>query len=141
MHQWYFHSGSDASRIGPLDDAAARDHARRHPDARCWREGFVDWMPVRSVAELDVAPAGPPPHLPPVPTGTASRSDEIDYRIVGNDMQFVEIELDPGESAVAEAGALMCKDAACRWTRCSATAPQRPGRRLHGQAAVAPASA
>jgi uncharacterized protein (TIGR00266 family) len=40
------------------------------------------------------------------------RSDEVDYRIVGNDMQFVEIELDPGESVVAEAGALMYKDAA-----------------------------
>jgi uncharacterized protein (AIM24 family) len=32
---------------------------------------------------------------------------EVDYRIVGTDMQFVEIELDPGESAVAEAGAMM----------------------------------
>jgi len=42
------------------------------------------------------------------------RSDEIDYRIVGEDMQFVEVELDPGESAVAEAGTLMYKDAAVR---------------------------
>ena len=25
----------------------------------------------------------------------------VDYRIVGNEMQFVEVELDPGESAVA----------------------------------------
>ncbi len=38
-------------------------------------------------------------------------ADEIDYRLVGEDMQFVEIELDPGESAVAEAGALMYKNA------------------------------
>jgi uncharacterized protein (TIGR00266 family) len=42
------------------------------------------------------------------------RSDEIDYRILGEDMQFVEVELDPGESAVAEAGTLMYKDAAVR---------------------------
>ncbi len=34
-------------------------------------------------------------------------ANEIDYRIFGNEMQFVEIELDPGESAVAEAGAMM----------------------------------
>ena len=33
------------------------------------------------------------------------RADEIDYLIRGHEMQFVEIELDPGESAVAEAGA------------------------------------
>ncbi len=35
---------------------------------------------------------------------------EIDYRIYGDDMQFVEIELDPGEAVVAEAGAFMQMD-------------------------------
>ncbi|MGG1573244.1 TIGR00266 family protein [Fictibacillus sp. NRS-1165] len=32
---------------------------------------------------------------------------EIDYKIHGDDMQFVEVELDPSETVVAEAGALM----------------------------------
>lgn len=32
---------------------------------------------------------------------------EIDYKIYGDDMQFVEVELDPQESVVAEAGGLM----------------------------------
>ncbi len=32
---------------------------------------------------------------------------EIDYQIYGNEMQFVEIELDPSEAAVAEAGGMM----------------------------------
>jgi len=50
-----------------------------------------------------------PPGVPP-PLAKGQRSDEVDYRIVGNDMQFVEIELDPGESAVAEAGAMVWKD-------------------------------
>jgi uncharacterized protein (TIGR00266 family) len=36
-----------------------------------------------------------------------STMHEIDYQIHGGDMQFVEIELDPQEAAVAEAGALM----------------------------------
>ena len=35
------------------------------------------------------------------------RSHEIDYAIHGDDMQFVEITLDPGETVVAEAGAMM----------------------------------
>ena len=34
----------------------------------------------------------------------------IDYEIFGDDMQFVEIELDPGEAAVAEAGGMMYMD-------------------------------
>lgn len=38
-------------------------------------------------------------------------SDDIDFAIKGEDLQFVEIELDPGESAVAEAGAMVWKDA------------------------------
>jgi uncharacterized protein (TIGR00266 family) len=37
---------------------------------------------------------------------------EVDYRIVGSDMQFVEVELDPGESTVAEAGSMMYMTAA-----------------------------
>src|SRR5512140_3219181 len=35
---------------------------------------------------------------------------EIDYRIHGDDMQFVEVELDPIEAAVAEAGGMMYMD-------------------------------
>mgnify|MGYP003384323121 CR=1 FL=1 len=32
--------------------------------------------------------------------------DVIDYQIFGDDMQFVEVELDPGEAVVGEAGAM-----------------------------------
>lgn len=34
------------------------------------------------------------------------RSHEIDYIILGDDMQAVEVELDPGETVIAEAGAM-----------------------------------
>ncbi len=34
------------------------------------------------------------------------RSPEIDYEILGNDLQLVEVELDPGETVIAEAGAM-----------------------------------
>src|SRR5687767_12941937 len=32
---------------------------------------------------------------------------EVDYKIYGDDMQFVEVELDPEEAAIAEAGGMM----------------------------------
>src|SRR3954452_22563532 len=38
------------------------------------------------------------------------RNDEIDYRIFGEEMQYVEIELDPNETAVAESGSFMMMD-------------------------------
>lgn len=37
--------------------------------------------------------------------------DVIDYKIIGDDMQIVEVELDPGESVRAEAGAMMYMEA------------------------------
>ncbi|MBK9382782.1 MAG: TIGR00266 family protein [Chitinophagaceae bacterium] len=42
---------------------------------------------------------------------TAPRvNHEIDYTIYGEEMQFVEIELDPAETAVAESGSMMMMD-------------------------------
>lgn len=38
------------------------------------------------------------------------RSHEVDFKLYGDDMQFVEIELDPKETMVAEAGAMMMMD-------------------------------
>ncbi|MGA3602523.1 MULTISPECIES: TIGR00266 family protein [Lysinibacillus] len=35
---------------------------------------------------------------------------EIDYKLYGDDMQYVQVELDPQETVVAEAGALMMMD-------------------------------
>ena len=35
------------------------------------------------------------------------QSHEVDFEVYGDDLQFVEIELDPTESVVAEAGAMM----------------------------------
>ena len=37
--------------------------------------------------------------------------DVVDYEIKGSEMQFVEVELDPGEAAIGEAGSMMYMDA------------------------------
>lgn len=39
------------------------------------------------------------------------RSHELDYEIFGDDMQIAEVELDPGETVIAEAGAMNYMDA------------------------------
>jgi uncharacterized protein (TIGR00266 family) len=44
-------------------------------------------------------------------TRSAGVADDIDFEIKGQELQFLEIELDSGESAVAEAGAMVWKDA------------------------------
>ena len=56
-----------------------------------------------------------PPQSPATFAGSAHRtSDEIDYEIFGDDMQFAEITLDPGECVIAEAGAMMYMHAAIK---------------------------
>lgn len=47
---------------------------------------------------------------------SAGVADDIDFEIKGEELQFLEIELDPGESAVAEAGAMVWKYAAVEMT-------------------------
>ena len=41
---------------------------------------------------------------------TTRSNHEIDYRIIGEEMQYVEVELDPSETAIAEAGSFMLMD-------------------------------
>lgn len=35
---------------------------------------------------------------------------EVDYHIIGDDLQMVEVELDPGETVIAEAGSMNCME-------------------------------
>ena len=129
MMPWFL--AYNGQQIGPLEDAQARAQAQANPQGLAWRDGFTQWVPIAQVQEL--FPAAPPVAPQPVPMVPQPQSplygngagygtpypasqpyspevaDEVDYRIVGSEMQFVEIELDPGESAVAEAGAMMYK--------------------------------
>jgi hypothetical protein len=103
MSQWYL--SYDGKQTGPMGQQEASVQSRSNPNGYAWREGFGNWLPIPQVPELatDYTPAPPPP--------SRVKADAIDYKIMGTEMQFVEVELDPGESALAEAGAMMYKDA------------------------------
>lgn len=103
MSQWYI--SVNGQQIGPLSEEDAVARAKDNPGGHAWKEGFGEWKPINQIPEL--CAGGPVPGPPP---RSGSISHEIDYKIFGEEMQFVEIELDPGESAVAEAGAMMYKD-------------------------------
>lgn len=88
------------------EQAAAQ--ARSNPNGFAWREGFAEWLPIAKIGELQQLAPSPGP-VPPLPQ-RAARADELDFKVFGAEMQFVDVELDPGESALAEAGAMMYKD-------------------------------
>jgi uncharacterized protein (TIGR00266 family) len=106
MTQWYF--SYDGNQLGPFDLAQAAVQAGKNPNGYAWREGFAEWMPIGQIGELKPVAAAVPA---PPPVTALRKADEIDFKIFGAEMQFVEVELDPGESAVAEAGAMMYKGA------------------------------
>lgn len=103
MTWWYL--SYEGNQIGPLDAAQAVAQAKANPNGYAWRDGFSDWLPISQIDELNPKPGTGPAPPPP----RARTSDEIDFKIFGTEMQFVEVELDPGESAMAEAGAMMYK--------------------------------
>lgn len=77
-------------------------------DTLVWTQGMSEWQPaIAAIPNLfqPAAAAAPPP--PPTDKRQRDRrTDEIDYEIFGDDMQIVEIELDPHETVIAEAGAM-----------------------------------
>lgn len=121
MVPWYL--AYNGQQIGPMEEAQARQQAQANSDGLAWRDGFIQWLPIQQVPELFPTPLPQKsvPYITKYPQAAATEkaaapqvsmavvTDEVDYKIVGKEMQFVEIELDPGESAVAEAGAMMYK--------------------------------
>ncbi|EAT14162.1 TIGR00266 family protein [Desulfuromonas acetoxidans] len=107
MAHWYL--SYNGEQHGPFDEAEAQQKARHNPNGFAWKEGFSTWLPITQIAELAAAPTTVAPPPSPLTSSAHRRADEIDFTIHGTEMQFVEIELDPGESAVAEAGAMMYK--------------------------------
>lgn len=68
-----------------------------------FKQGMANWAPLSQVPEL----ASAPPQAAPAPPPPAPISGHFDYNILGNEMQYVEIELDPRETVIAEAGGMM----------------------------------
>jgi uncharacterized protein (TIGR00266 family) len=120
MNEWYFRY--QGVRTGPYPLEKIREKAARRPQAEVFKDGWDDWRPIAEIAELGAAglpsvmPANPAPAMEqpderPLQRLRSGVSEGIDYRILGAEMQFVEVELDPQESVVSEAGAMMYKDA------------------------------
>ncbi|HVR96616.1 MAG TPA: TIGR00266 family protein [Thermoanaerobaculia bacterium] len=75
-------------------------------DAHVYTQGMDSWAPISSQFGDAFGAAPSPP--PPPPRGAGAH--EIDYELFGEEMQYVEITLDPGEACIAEAGAFMYMD-------------------------------
>lgn len=104
MANWYY--VIDNERQGPVPKSqilTLLGQGKIDKSTLVYTTGMSGWQKLGTLRTLQ-AEAGTPP---PPPSRSSSSAHEIDYKIVGEEMQFVEVELDPKESAVAEAGAMM----------------------------------
>jgi uncharacterized protein (TIGR00266 family) len=109
--EWYYVEGG--AQAGPLTlNELLEVVKRKGADTPVFGPGMADWTPARRVPEigprLGLRPANvtaPPPPLPY--SGARPTADIIDYQIFGEEMQYVEVTLDPGETVLAEAGVMM----------------------------------
>ncbi len=106
MSDAVWHYVADGQAVGPitLDELKRRLPSLQGDDTLVYGPGMTSWLAAKHIPQFraasftpEVAPAAP----------RQRRAHEIDYVISGDDMQFVEIELDPGETVIAESGAMM----------------------------------
>ncbi|WP_373651184.1 TIGR00266 family protein [Schlesneria sp. DSM 10557] len=101
---WYYADGQQS--VGPMSLAEVKAALPKldGKETLVFGPGLVQWTEAKHVDEImeEVSPPTPPPLRQ-----SSRRSDEIDYEIFGEEMQYVVVELDPGEMVLAEAGAMM----------------------------------
>jgi uncharacterized protein (TIGR00266 family) len=107
---WYI--GINGQQQGPLGTQQILDMIRTgqvNQTAYVYGQMQPQWTPIAQVPAFQpmFAQQAPPPP-PPGPAPTVA--DQIDFEVFGSEMQFVEIVLDPGEAAIAEAGAFFYMD-------------------------------
>jgi len=101
---WYYVKSGQTMGPMSLEAVQAALLGLHGPSTLVWGPGVPEWTEARHVAALGL---GSGRRIAPPKAPAARRADEIDYELFGDDMQFVEITLDPDEVVVAEAGAMM----------------------------------
>lgn len=101
---WYYADGQES--VGPMSLQQLRSILPQvgGRETMVYGPGLVQWTEAKHVDELMQTVV--PPTVPPPPPRNRN-SDEIDYEIFGEEMQYVVVELDPGEMIIAEAGSMM----------------------------------
>ena len=115
-NQWYMAIGGH--QVGPVTQQEIITNLQNgsiDADTLVFTAGMAQWQKLRDVpafaayvkGAVGAAATGQAPGVFTPPPAPGRRSHDIDFQIIGNEMQFVEVELDPGEGAVGEAGAMM----------------------------------
>lgn len=111
QNEWYLLENNKP--VGPMTLSNLLTHlpSVAGMETMVYGPGMTQWTVAREVPAI--AGSLQNPRVPPVPP-RQKRAHEIEYEIHGSEMQYVEVELDPGETVVAESGAMMFMTAGIR---------------------------
>lgn len=99
---WYCLSGN--KEYGPFSTQEAMRFISAHPDCLVWQEGMPEWVPAFRFEMLSGhSQAGSPGTIKTI-------HSSLDFKIFGDDMQYVEVSLRPEEVVIAEPGAMIYKE-------------------------------
>jgi uncharacterized protein (TIGR00266 family) len=107
---WYYADGGKP--VGPMtiDDLiqALMRKGGGAADAVVYGPGMQTWERASTIDRIASHLRGSTAPPPPIAyQGARPTADVIDYKIFGEEMQYVQVTLDPGEMVVAEAGSMM----------------------------------
>ena len=109
MKKWHYHTPSGSN--GSIEEENLNELVQNgtlKSSTFVWSSGMTEWEPAGKVLPALFANDTAPPAFPQKSSG--KRSHELDFKILGESIQMVEIELDPQETVIAEAGAMNYMD-------------------------------
>lgn len=119
----YYYMDAQGQSLGPVEEQQLRElrsNGTLQDTSYVAEVGSAEWKTLADTLPQETTPPPSGTGNPPPPEGTGNppppaetkgpllgrTCHEIDYEIIGDDIQAVEIELDPGETVIAEAGAM-----------------------------------
>ena len=105
MKTWHYAtSANEQLQVSEAEIPGLIANGTISPQTRVWSSGMANWAAAHEMMPAlfggEPASSGPPP-IPQSASPMGQRSHEIDFEIFGDDIQIVEVELDPGETVIA----------------------------------------
>lgn len=90
----------EGKSYGPFSEHELRRFISERPESLVWKNGMPEWIPAHDFEQMSASQQVFPASV---------LKTDLDFKICGSDMQYVEFALKPGETILAEPGSMIYK--------------------------------